>query len=79
MSKTKSKLDDASQWLRKCGEEVIDEDELLNLAGSMTAVHYESLKQPFVEIAENTDGCIMHWLQLFMNLADPNQEGNEQL
>jgi len=77
MKNTTSKLDGAYHWLRKCGEEVIDEDELLNLAGSMTAVHYESLKQPFVEIAENTDGCIMHWLQLFMNLANPNQEGRQ--
>ena len=79
MDNTQSKVDSASHWLRRCREDVLDEDELRNYAGSMTAAHYESLKQPFVEIAENNESCIMRWLQLSMNLANPNQGGNDQL
>lgn len=79
MDITQSKVDDASYRLRRCREDVLDEDELRDHARSMTTAHYESLKQPFVEIAENNESCIMHWLQLSMDLANPNQGGNEQL
>ena len=79
MDGTQSELNDTSYRLRRCHEDVLDEDELRSHAHSMTAAHYESLKQPFVEIAENNESCIMHWLQLSMDLANPNQGGNEQL
>lgn len=79
MDITQSKVDHASCRLRICREDVLDEDELRNHAQSMTAAHYESLKQPFVEKAENNESCIMPWLQLFMDLEKPNQGGNELL
>jgi len=79
MNNTQSKVEQASDRLQRSHEDVLDEDELRNHARSMTTAHYESLKQPFVEIAETNESCIMHWLQLPMDLANPSQGGNEQL
>lgn len=79
MDDTQSTVERSSYRLQRCHENVLDEDELRNHARSMTDAHYESLKQPFVEIAGNNESCIMHWLQLSMNLENPNQGGNEQL
>ena len=79
MDITQAKVNHASDRLRGCHEDVLDEDELRIHAQSMTTAHYESLKKPFVEIAENNESCIMRWLQLSMDLPNPNQGGNEQL
>ena len=79
MENTQRTVAFASNNLQRCHENVLDEDELRNHAPSMTVAHYESLKQPFVEIAGNKESCIIHWLQLSMNLENPNQGGNEQL
>ena len=73
MELTQSKVNHASGRLQRCHEDVLHEDELRNHAQSMTAAHYESLKQPFVEIAKNNESCIVHWLQLSMDLANPKQ------
>ena len=78
MNDTRSMVDRAFCRLQRCREDVLDEVELRNHAQSMTAAHYESLKQPFVEKDENKESCIMHWLELSMDLANPNQGGNEQ-
>lgn len=79
MDITQSKVNHASCRLQKCQEDVLGEDELRSHAPSMTVAHYESLKQPFVEKAEKNESCIMHWLQLSMDLENPKQGGNKQL
>ena len=76
MNDTRSLVGNAFNRLQRCREDVLDERELRNHARSMTDAHYESLKQPFLEIAENNESCIIHWLELSMGLANPNQGGN---
>ena len=69
------KLQAETQALQKCQENVLHEDELHHRAQSMTEAHYESLKQPFVEIEGHKWSAMLQWLQLFVNSA--NLGGNE--
>ena len=64
------KLNAETQALQKCHENVLHEDEMRYRAQSMTAAHYESLRQPFVEIAGRKWSAMLHWLQLFVNSAN---------
>ena len=69
------KLQAETQALQKCHENVLHEDELHHRAQSMTDAHYESLRQPSVEIAEPKQSAMLQWLQLFVTSA--NMGGNE--
>ena len=69
------KLQTETQALQKCHENVLHEDELHHRAQSMTSAHYESLRQPFVEVAEYKWSAMLQWLQLFVTSA--NMGGNE--
>ena len=69
------KLQTETQALQKCHENVLHEDELHHRAQSMTGAHYESLRQPFVEVAEYKWSAMLQWLQLFVTSA--NMGGNE--
>ena len=71
-----TKLQGAAEDLKKCLENVLHEDDLNNRAPSMTADHYESLKQVLVGSVGHRDNAILHWLQLSINSANDNQ-GNE--
>ncbi|KAJ7333532.1 NFX1-type zinc finger-containing protein 1 [Desmophyllum pertusum] len=75
MEHTTNTLQTAAEGLKKCLENVLHEDGLYNRASSMTAAHYESLKQPFVERVEKKESAMLHWLQLSMNSANASQEG----
>ena len=69
------KLQAETQALQKCYENVLHEDELHHRVQSMTGAHYESLRQPFVEVAEYKWSAMLQWLQLFVTSA--NMGGNE--
>lgn len=71
-------LETATDGLKKCHKNVIHEDELRHRAPSMTAAHYESLKQPFLGIVGHKGSAVLHWLQLSVNSASQViQGGNE--
>lgn len=72
-------LETATQGLQKCLENVLHEDELRYRALSMTAAHYESLKQPFVEIAGYRGSAMLQWLQLSVNSANQASQGGNEL
>ena len=79
MEHTMNTLQTAAEGLKKCLEKVLHEDDLKNRAPSMTAAHFESLKQPFVERVGNKESAMLHWLQLSVNSANASQGGNELL
>ncbi|KAJ7333525.1 NFX1-type zinc finger-containing protein 1 [Desmophyllum pertusum] len=68
-----TKLQGAAEDLKKCLENVLHEDDLNNRAPSMTADHYESLKQVLVGSVGHKENAILHWLQLSINSANDNQ------
>ena len=81
MESTLEELETANETLEKCQRKVLDEDQLIYRANSMTAAQYKSLKQPFVnkEDEHEEKSAIMHWLQLTLNAVNPSsQGGNEQ-
>lgn len=73
------KLENATQGLEKCLENVLHEDELRFRATSMTEAHYESLKLQFVQTAENSGSAMLHWLQLTVNSANQASQGGNEL
>ena len=78
MDQTTSKLQGAADDLKKCLENVLHEDDLHKRAPSMTATHYQSLKQMFPGGVGHKESVMLHWLQLSMNLENPGR-GREQI
>ena len=78
MDHTTTKLQGAAEDLKKCLENVLHEDDLHNRAPSMTAAHYQSLRQVFAGRVGHKESAMLHWLQLSMNSEIPGQ-GNERI
>ena len=78
MDHTTTKLEAAAQDLQKCLENILHEDDLHQRASSMTADHYQSLRQVFAGRVGHKESAMLHWLQLSMNSENPGQ-GNEQI
>jgi len=79
MDHTTTKLQGAAEDLKKCLENVLHEDDLHSRARSMTAAHYQSLKQVLAGRVGNKESAMLHWLQLSMNSEMPGQGNNERI
>ena len=76
MDHTTTKLEAAAQDLKKCLENILHEDDLQTRARSMTADHYQSLKQMLAgRVGGHKESAMLHWLQLSMNSG----QGNERI
>ncbi|KAL9983501.1 hypothetical protein ACROYT_G005684 [Oculina patagonica] len=71
-------LETATERLKKCHENILHEDELRHRAPSMTAAHYASLKQPFDGKGGHRGSAMLHWLQLYVNLANQASQGETE-
>ena len=72
-----AKISFDSRLLENCTSTVMDVDELVKVATSMTSQHFDSLKSMFPPAMGKSDSTSMlpRWLGLPVEPTDPYQEG----